>query len=238
MFVYRPKQRILRYSIASFTCELSMLAGAAFVTQPSVDLTRYIGCKLTLNDGVQSLVGWIKAAGAAETLDSELVGAGNCFNSATYPYETFDGASATGFHAIKSAIGAKYAGTADQIIYSAGVLYKVGFTLTRTSGLGPEKVGHRASLSGTLHGMNYTPAAGANIAYSTATESSTGLLSFYSGGGAPETTEFTVAGITFKPVLAPSATGVTIWDLTDDNWVSDGGIDPNAASFTATITSI
>lgn len=54
-------------SIAAITCNLSTVDGGAFVTNPSINLSLLAGrpYKITLNDGAQNLVGWIKDAGTS-----------------------------------------------------------------------------------------------------------------------------------------------------------------------------
>ena len=230
MFVYRPQRRILRYSIASFTCNLSTVAGAAFVTQPSADLTRYIGCKLTLNDGTQNLVGWIKAAGTAETLsDTYVTGWTNT------SFETFTTSGAD----ITSAINSDSSGLAYTEITPlvAGYLVKSSFAITHNGGnslSGLYRIGSSAALA--APNITATPAAGANSIYRTCLAAYTHV-----GWFRTVTIDFSVASYSLKQVLTPSATGVRIVSTqggTIYNWASDGGINPNAASFTATITSI
>jgi len=58
--------------LAGFTCNLSIVDGTAFITNPSTSLVPYIGRKITLNDGTQNLVGYIKAAGTGETFIGEV----------------------------------------------------------------------------------------------------------------------------------------------------------------------
>lgn len=55
-------------TLAGLTCNISVVDGTAFVTNPSVDLTPYLGCRITLVDTAGlSLIGWVKAKGTGET---------------------------------------------------------------------------------------------------------------------------------------------------------------------------
>jgi len=72
--------------------------------------------------------------GGLEDADPETVF--NTSNTENLNYDTFDGISATGFHAVSSS-GTKYGGTADEIPCIAGDIYKVSFDLILTSGQGP-----------------------------------------------------------------------------------------------------
>jgi hypothetical protein len=59
--------RLIKYGdgvvFASITANLSIVNGSAFVTNPSIDFRPYLGFKVTLNDGTQNLVGFLKSAG-------------------------------------------------------------------------------------------------------------------------------------------------------------------------------
>lgn len=59
-------------SITGATLNLSLVDGLAFISNPSTDLTDYLGCKLTLTDSAgKKAIGYIKSAGTGETYGSE-----------------------------------------------------------------------------------------------------------------------------------------------------------------------
>lgn len=216
-------------TLAAFTGNLSTINGAAFISTPSVDLRAYLGMKIALSDGAQSLVGWIKTAGTGETLGDELVSGWT--NSATHPYETLttDGSDITqAANTVGS--GVCYSAAAA----TAGWLIKVGHTYTKASGTSPVlRIASSAALGSPILGIALS---GGTVAYYRTAEANYSHIGYYLASGA---VDFSVSDFSFKRVLTPSATGVTIVSTQGGatyNWTSDGGIDPNAASFTATIT--
>jgi hypothetical protein len=216
---------------AAFTCKLSTVNGVAFITNPSQDISKYLNRKATLTAGGKTLVGWIKAAGSGESLGTAL----NVSNCANLSYDTFDGASSTGFHAISTGTSpSRVAGTADEIVFTLGALYKSSFDLTLTSGTAPTVL-EKANLGGSQLGGFVNSVNGANTKYSTITTSATGVLQFQNASIA----EFTVANLAVKKVNSPSATGVRIVDAQGSstyNWTSNDGLDANSASYTLTIS--
>jgi hypothetical protein len=70
-FSTSPTTRVLS-STTGFICTLSTVAGTAFISNPSIALPPYINKKITLTAGGKTLVGWLKSAGAGETLGSEI----------------------------------------------------------------------------------------------------------------------------------------------------------------------
>ena len=146
----------------------------------------------------------VTGKGTAETLGATL-NVTNCVNHAPYPYDTFDGASAAGFHAIRSTAGIKLAGTADEIVFVAGGLYKAAYSFTLTSGTAPVSVAARGiNDTNIVNSTIYTVIAGANNYYFTASESTTGVVEWYNTANV----EFTIASLAVKQVTAPSATGI------------------------------
>jgi hypothetical protein len=64
-------------SSQSITCNISLADGNAFISNPSVDLTSYVGTGIKITDSAgKSVYGWIKAAGTGETYGDELVSNG------------------------------------------------------------------------------------------------------------------------------------------------------------------
>lgn len=228
------------FAVPLANMKISAVDGAAFLDCGSSGsaLLRFLGDKVTVADSAgKTITGFIKAAGTGETLGGELIGAGDCANSSTLPYDTFDGVSATGFHAVKSTAGSKYAGTADEIAVVAGWLLKRAASLNLASGTVPQW-SLRSHIGGVLWGAPQAPmASGANAAYETLTAGGTGVLRFVSGSNG----DFTVSGISVKQVLTPSATGVTIVSAsggTTFNWTSkDAAFNyADASGYTVTIT--
>lgn len=220
--------------LAGLTCKISLINGTAFITYPSVDLTPYVGNKITLVSGGKTLTGWIKAAGSGETL-AEASNVSNCINSPLFPFDTFGDASPTGFSAVKNTTGTKRAGTADEIVVVTGELWKLYCFLTVNSGSVPLWA-FRTSFGGTnLSTTLPTPSAGANTIYRTTIISDTGVVEIL----ATSNVDFVISNLAVQKVLTPSATGVTIVNAkggTTFNWLFNSGIDTNATSFAATIT--
>jgi len=137
-----------------------------------------------------------------------------CENRAgVYGYDTFDGESATGFHAKKT--GTSYsgtAGTADEISFTDGISYIVTFTATLTSGAVPVAV-----ISTSLNGASksdegyYTIQVGANIAVFTANETMTGV--FYCNTGTAEVAEYTIASLSVKQITNSALANGTLNSL-------------------------
>jgi hypothetical protein len=218
-------------TLAGLTCNLSMVDGTAFITNPSVDLTPYVGCKITLTDtSGYKAVGWIKAKGSAETLGDETLDTWS--NVSGSSYETFT-LNANG-HDIDSAIndvgGIGWAHS--NRLGSTGILSKWECARTLASGTAPS-----LSMSGVPGGaavdMVSKIAADSQTIYTTLTGAR--YLNIYVINVASNFS----ATHSFKQVLTPSATGVTITSSLDGatfNWFAKhSGFLPNAASFTAII---
>jgi len=234
---YQCKRRIyarrrLEGTLLGLTAKLSLVNGTAFITSPSVDLRPYIGYKITLNDGTQNLVGYIKAAGTGETLGDEII---DTWINAGYDTLTLSGSD------IQSAIEA----SSDNVMarkdsgQSMGNLLKFSVTtFTKTSGSTPYIIlGSLGNLPlNTDSSVYYLAASGSNTTYYTQHSAIGTFVGFRNNAGVAN---WSAIGNSLKQVLTPSATGVTIVSAqggTTYNWVSDGGINPNATSFTATIT--
>ena len=215
--------------LSSLTAKLSMIDGTAFVTRSSVDLRPYKDFKLSFSDGAQSLVGWGKAYGEGETLGSECI---TGWTNIDYETLTVNGNN----HDLD--VAANTAGTADAFTnncFSAGKLYKIPYTAisdgqtprinTRTGAVLNYQIA--AYGSGTVSATVYRTAA-------------TGAVGIDESIGIRNTTVMSMSfALSVKQVLAPDTTGLTIVSASGGstyNWASDGGIDPNAASFTLTIT--
>lgn len=202
-------------TLSALTCKLSTVAGTAFITSPSVDLRPYLDFKITLNDGTQNLVGWIKAAGTGETYTDNLNGwdftsGWSATNAAITDSNTFTTSVNNGY--VKKDV--------DPI--TIGAVYKWVLDASTTSG-------SVVMITGTF----LETIAGQGTTYTTAVRARFGVKNTLTGA------TIDVSTLQANKVLTPSATGVTIVSAaggTTYNWTSDGGINPNVESFTATIT--
>jgi len=116
-------------------------------------------------------------------------------------YDTFDGASADGFHVVGGA-ATQYCGTADEIPFVTDIGYRITFTATLTSGEAPS-VSVRNALGGSMVGT-VTPStvvAGANTMVVTTTSTTTGVVRFTTGAA----TEYTIADFTMTRLGATLA---------------------------------
>lgn len=188
--------------------KISAVNGTAFVDFSAADvLTNYLGRKLTITDSKgKKLVGYIKAAGTGETLDSELISSWT--NNVTNPYETFTSSGKD----ITSAINTTTTGFCTSTVgVSANKLYNAVTNLTLNSGTAPNL---------RLYDDNkviIAASVGAQTGYVTATATSNAIGYYISVA-----TNFSVTA-SLKQVLTPSATGVTIVSTpggTTYNWAS------------------
>jgi len=213
-------------TLAGLTCNLSTVNGTAFITNPSVDLTPYIGWKITITAGGKTLVGWVKAAGTGETTGSELVGGW----SSPGTWTTFT-VNANG-HDIDSAIytGAGYSeNDSANISLSTGALAKFGWSATRISG--------SMNTIGLINPNIIKQSWSATIPLTTTYFTKPSGNTFVAVKANPDNPNW-AATFSVLQVLTPSSTGVTIVSAQGGstyNWTSNDGIDPNAASFTVTL---
>jgi hypothetical protein len=220
--------------LAGFTCNLSIVNGIAFVTNPSVRLDGFIGRKLTFTAGGKTLVGWAKSAGSGETYGAELIT--SWVNAGGPGYDTFT----TNGKDITSAI--KTGGAGNTYTWAnyptwwptiTGELHKTIITLTLNSGTAPTIWQIRGDQS--VYDNSQVMVNGANTIYRTETAGGS-AASFYLVNGAANGNWSAIT--TSKKVLTPSVTGVTIVSTLNGstyNWTSNDGIDPNAA-FTLTVS--
>jgi len=212
-------------TLSGLTCNLSMVNGTAFITNPSVDLRKYVGFKITITETTHTLVGYIKSTGTSETLSDEILD-DTVFDDGAKWTILQSGWSVAGGKGVKvSDASGRNIGQAKNT--TALALYKQSLTID--------------AISGALRPIMaaYTPAywttTGNKTQYVTADANGTSI--YLRTSSAADT--MTVDGFSVKQVLTPSATGVTIVSTRNGstfNWTSDSGILPNAASFTAVIT--
>lgn len=210
-------------TLSGLTCKLSLVNGTAFVTQPSVDLRKYVGYKITLTASGQTLVGWIKAAGTpeGEMLGSDLL-SGFDFTSGWINSES---STIIDFNSFTTIV----IGGLRKNMLTAGMLYKRSYekSTTATSSV------FRISSAGGVQSPGDTDLQ-TGFKYSTVIPNYTHVYARNASAGTTDVTTFTI-----QQVLTPSETGVTIVNSQGGstfNWVSDSGINPNSTSFTATIT--
>lgn len=181
------------------------------VTMSSVDLRPYIGYYATFSDGSKTATVKLGAVGTGTTYGASM-NVSNCANSGTAPYNTFDGASPTGFHAIVSSGASHKAGTADEITLTTGKLLNIAFTIAITGS--EPTMGARDTIDSSNY--SYTGAipvkSGNKDYYRVPTVDSTGVIGFSNGSGA---TNFTISNLAVRYVLTPDSSGCTTSDLID-----------------------
>jgi len=209
-------------SVTRANMKISAIDGTAFVDFSAADvLTNYLGGKLTITDSAgKKITGYIKAAGTGETLDTA-ANVSNCVNSPTAPYDSFSGASSSGFSAVNSTLGTKRAGTADEIVVAIGELWKLSCSITVNSGTCPYWQFRNTFGGSYLGAADISPnlSAGANSTYQTTIVNKTGVIEILSTADV----DFTISSMAAQKVLTPSATGVTIVSEsggTTYNWAS------------------
>ena len=121
-----------------------------------------------------------------------------CVNAtSSNAFNTFSGASATGFTAVSTGAGSssQFAATADEISFVKGKKYSITFDATLNSGTAPKWNAAISILSATEttdHSIA-TVTAGANGGIFTANQTTTGVISFKSEGGAA--TNFAISNL-------------------------------------------
>jgi len=184
---------------------------------------------------------YLGAAGSGETLGNDLLISGVCANSATLsPYNTFDGASINGYHAIGDGAAVyRGASTARVINYALGNLYQVTFNISLSAGALPFVILQNASGGTTLGRGAERSFSGDNIYYSVTKIADTGVIAFYNN--LSEATEYTASNITLKTALTPSATGCWVYptlaaavvgDTAQSGWNKPTAFNMNSATYT------
>lgn len=233
--------KLIKYStgvaLTSVTANLSTVNGTAFISNPSVDLRPYVGFKCTITAGGKTLPGWIKAAGlpAGESYLDMITG-----DNSTFASDTGDWTRGIGWTiGSNKATLSKVAGAAIYMSIVPGItignLYHAQYTIDSIAGGGCLlNLGNLASLN--IIGNSNQITAGTFAGYSTCSvETIEGLAV----RAAAATTAIQIDNLTFRKVITPSITGVIIVNAQGGsvfNFVSDDGINLNAASFTVTIT--
>lgn len=212
---------------------LSLVNGTAFADfSASGTLAPFLNHRLTVYDSTgKKASGYIKAAGTGETLDTELVDGWT--NHAIAPFETFTTSGSSITQAINS--------TTQGICYKAatltvGAVYKLVHTVSLTSGTRPAfRSGNNTNVSpsyGTLFQAASVTTTGVYRTLENGLGASQTHLGYRNETG--EASNFAVADFSFKKLLTPSSTGVTITSTpggTTYNWESiEAGFNYNDAS--------
>jgi hypothetical protein len=221
------------------TMGLFITSGGALINTPLTDLRWAVGIsKFSIAAGGKTIVGYPSVAGIAEGL-AAASNVSTCANSASYPYETFTGASATGFTAANTS-GYGVAGTAKEVPITLGDIWKATWNLTLNSGALPAS--HFEGDFGTTSASPLvTAVSGANSQYIFPTLTST-IFRYDFQTDNNIAASFAIANLAVQKVTAPSLYGVTIVSTkggTTRNWASNTGIvaaDVLATGATITIT--
>ena len=124
----------------------------------------------------------------------------NCENRG---YTTFTNVSPTSFNAA-IASGSVGAGTADEIVITSGLYYRVSFNIVVNSGMAP-LIRLRQTLSTTtISNIIATSGSGSYVLYLKATESTTGVLNFYTSGE----TDYQITNLAIKVAGWSNATEI------------------------------
>jgi len=206
-------------SVSLANTRLSLVSTAPFVDFSAAGtLTPYLRWRIILTDSAgKTATSRIVSAGTGETL-GDVLNATNAANSPTRPYGTFDGVSATGFHAVSGEATIKEGGLPG-ISYTSGGLYKAVFTYNKTSG-GNVYTSPRLSDYQTSIGTTVTrSSSGTYTQYTVVTSTTgTGVWCFSTAAAV----EFAVSDFSLKQVLTPSATGVVT-----SAWTVESGFNYN-----------
>lgn len=224
-------------AISGMTCGLSLVDGKAFITNPSVDLTKYIGRKITITDSAgKKIIGYIKAAGTGETYGSELITGWE--NDSTNIYETLtineNGHDIT--VANTTAYGKAITNGVAGLSVADGGLYKSAQIISDLIGQGPRLIFTSEYAAGTVYkDYVYDSSIPASVYL---TSQAVNLFAAYVN---IEASSFSATN-SVKQVLTPSATGVTIVSTPGGNifdWASEeSGFERNDASYNVTIDAL
>ena len=222
---------------------ISKINGLAFLTNPSTDLRKFKGFKLSVKAAGKTLVGWVKAAGTGEVLGGELVTNG----------DMAIGDPPTGWTARREAIVSASGGGIKIVYYNQpapgvnqpittviGSLYKYGLDVKELFGItqsylrfgSSPVIGTPFDLAAEITGISDN-----NYRYFTSTVVSQYFHIQNVAGGALSYGIYDNA--TLQQVTAPSALGCTIvstFEGAEQSWTSDDGINPNSLTFDIDIT--
>jgi len=216
------------------TMSLSTADGYAFITSSSLNFATYLNKYITVSDGTNSVSGYIKAQGSGETLGSELVTTWvNGGNGGIASYTTFTLSGSNITSAVEATSKNTYA-SRNLGTLSGSLLKAIVSTYIQVSGTAT------TFLVACDQWSDYTGAAKSGGIYSSLIWYTTqGIYSYAGVRNISGNANWSANGFSIKQVLTPSASGVTITNTRGGNtynWISNSGINPNAASFTVTIS--
>lgn len=224
---------------------ISKINGLAFLTNPSTDMRKFKGFKLSVKAAGKTLVGWVKAVGTGETLGSEVLS--NYDFSGTWGdndvpqgwtlagtvdasnYLTADDAND---RLTITTNGNTAMGISQSDILTLGKLYKAAVDINSVV------TGRiKAQVGGSVAELIYLSSPGVTTAYRTYRVSSENIV--FANRVPLEVGNVTLNNFSLKPVLTPSALGCTIASTiegAEQSWTSDDGINPNSLTFDIDIT--
>lgn len=129
-------------------------------------------------------------------------------------YDTFDGASATGFHAISDGSHEAKGTTADEISFVSGSVYAITYSISVTSGQRPTFYLRQSVSGGTVY-INHSAVSETIYYVATVTEDVTAYL--YNSAVA---TEYTVSNFSVHKLVTPS--GFSASTFTATNYIIEG----------------
>jgi hypothetical protein len=220
-------------ALADVTCDLSTVNGTAFISNPSFPLDWAVNRLITLTAGGKTLTGYGKAAGTGETLDVGYL-ADPLFNGDVPGWEVQAGLAVTGGKLVATNAGSGTLAYQDLLNTLGGALMKLVYTISDYTD-GSINFYYGADAAPDLYTARNS--AGTYTEYHTRAVGSAGTWCAFAIKTAGS--DLSLSQASFKQVLTPSATGITIVSTQGGatrNWASDDGIDPNSASFTLTVS--
>jgi len=233
-------------SSTGVTMNLSTANGYAFITSSSLNLTPYINRYVIISDGTNNIQGFIKAQGSGETYGSELMSNSDMESSSNWSafaaagnYSTTKAYAGTRSWATTATV--TYRGISGSVSTTAGKLYLGSawyYSDTYSSTMRMSIGG--ASYSGALVIKDTSITAGSwqqgLQTKKTAVFDGTATYIYETQGS---NSVIYIDNVSLKQILTPSISGVTITNTRGGstyNWVTNSGINPNAASFTVTVS--
>lgn len=206
---------------------ISKINGLAFLTNPSTDMRKFKGFKLSVKAAGKTLVGWVKAVGTGETYTDLVTGDNSTFASDTGFWKKGASWTITGGKANVNGILDGGIGTSlRREMMTVGTLFAWGYEITDyTSG----KIAFPHPWL-----ITNQEAIGTYAGYITCVNTTASFNRSPSG-----TSVLSVDNVILKQVLTPSALGCTIVSTIEgavQSWTSDDGINPNSLTFDIDIT--
>lgn len=231
-------------TLSAVTANIATVNGEAMISIPSIDLRPYVGFKVSIAAGGKTLVGWVKSAGTGETyLEKVLNGSVSTDTSNWTAGDSAISSVAGGQDGNCLQVansGANFGYAYQQLVNGSGALFYFSAYFKSGTATGARLLIGTGPASGNLYnpGVTWTDVNWTQHTVRKTTASTNVTVSLYSWSDVNGQTSFwdTISAL---QVLTPSATGVTIVSASGGstyNWTSNDGIDPNAASFTMTIT--